>query len=257
MGRGPPVMIHSRRVALQSGHVLHQRPYRDTSLLVEALTPDFGRVGLVARGARGPRSRMRGLLQPFRPLLLSWAGGGDLSTLVGVEADGTMRVLQGVGLLSGFYVNELIVRLTTRHDPHPELYRSYSETLVALEHPGREEPVLRIFEKRLLQELGYGLLLDREALTEQAIEPDRLYRYRLEQGPVPAEQATSGDPAIHGRNLLALAREDAVLDAEGLREAKTLMRAAIARQLGERPLKSRDLFQGWPRHARGGSGHGG
>lgn len=248
-------MSHPRRVALQPGHVLHQRPYRDSSLLVEAFSADFGRVGLVARGARGPHSRMRGLLQPFRPLLISWTGGGDLGTLIGVEADGPMRVLTGVGLLSGFYVNELLVRLTARHDPHPQLYQAYAQTLVALERPGREEPSLRIFEKRLLQELGYGLLLDREASSGAALGPDRLYRYRLEQGPVPAEEGTSADPAIHGRNLLALAHEEASFDAEGLRETKGLMRAAIARQLGDRPLKSRDLFQGRP--ARGGdAGHG-
>ena len=250
-------MSHPRRVALQPGHVLHQRPYRDSSLLVEAFTPDFGRVGLVARGARGPRSRMRGLLQPFRPLLLSWAGGGDLATLVGVEADGPMRVLAGIGLLSGFYVNELLVRLTARHDPHPGLYSAYAAVLAGLQEAGREEPALRIFEKRLLQELGYGLLLDREATSGRAIEPERLYRYRPELGPVPADEGAAQYPAIHGRNLLALAQERPDFDAEGLREAKGLMRNAIARQLGDRPLKSRDLFQGAPQRRSGAHGSGG
>ncbi|HQU16671.1 MAG: DNA repair protein RecO [Chromatiales bacterium 21-64-14] len=236
-------MSQPKRVALQPGYVLHPRPYRDTSLLVEALTPEHGRVGLVAKGVRAPRSRMRGLLQPFRPLLLSWSGSGDLATLVGAEANGPMMGLAGAGLLSGFYVNELLVRLLLRHDPHPALYQAYEAVLTALQAAGQEEPALRIFEKRLLQELGYGLLLDREARSGQPIDAERRYRYRLDLGPLPEDEGDIADPAIHGSSLLALAREVLPADPERRQEAKRLMRAAIARHLGGRPLKSRDLFR--------------
>lgn len=246
-------MNQPKRVTLQPGYVLHPRPYRDTSLLLEALSPVHGRVGLVAKGVRSPRSRMRGLLQPFRPLLLSWSGAGDLATLVGAEPNGPMLDLAGAGLLSGFYVNELLVRLLQRHDPHADLYQAYEAVLAALQERGGEEPALRIFEKRLLQELGYGLILDREARSGRPLEAQRLYRYRLDQGPLPEDEGDTQDPAIHGSSLLALARETLPPDPAGRQEAKRLMRAAIARQLGDRPLKSRDLFQVQPRGGEDGT----
>jgi len=232
------------RVLLQPGYVLHRRPYRDSSLLLELLSPQFGRVGLVARGARQAKSRLYGVLQPFRPLLLSWSGGGELATLGAVEADGPVPWLDGRALMGGFYLNELLVRLLHRFDPHPGLYAVYHATVQALAEPQAVlEPILRRFEKQLLEEIGYGLVLAHDADQGRPIEAQRLYVYHLLHGPVPVQaEACLGEVLIlRGQSLLDLARGE-FQDENSLREAKRLTRAALAEQLGGRPLVSRRLF---------------
>ncbi len=231
----------SRNVTLQPAFVLHTRPYRDTSLLVEAFSRERGRVGLVARGARSGRSRLAGVLQPFSPLLLSWRGQGELVTLIGAEADGPALLPPGGGLLSGFYLNELLLRLLHRGDAHPELYAVYCQTLALLGRGEDEEAVLRRFERLLLQEIGYGLQLEHAADSGDPIMAGRRYDYLPERGPVPLVGEPRG-VAVHGETLLALAR-DACLDERCRREAKRLMRAALAVHLGDRPLKSRELYR--------------
>ncbi len=182
-------MGNPSHVQLVSAYVLHQRPYRESSALLEVFAESHGRVGLVARGVRSPKSRQRGDLQPFRPLRLSWSGRGELGTLTGVESDGPSVALHGAALYSGFYLNELLVRLLARHDPHPRLYAQYRASLVQLGLASDIEPVLRIFEKRLLEEIGYGLLLDHEVRHGEAVQPDAWYDYHLESGPVPVATA--------------------------------------------------------------------
>jgi DNA repair protein RecO len=236
------------RVHLQSSYVLHSRPYRETSLLVDAFTFDYGQIGLVARGARARRSRLRGLLQPFRPLLLSWSGRGELFTLVGAEANGRAPRLAGATLMSGFYLNELLKRLTARHDPLSALFQVYHKTLLALEIPSEHERALRIFEKCLLEELGYGLLLEREGAgvppTEEGnpVEANCEYAYEFERGPVPMAHGRADAVRIRGKSLLSLARHE-LRDAKSLQDAKRLMRAALARYLGDKPLKSREVLR--------------
>lgn len=237
-------MVTTRRVELARGYVLHRRPYRESSVLVEAFCAEQGRVGLVARGARRPGSRLRGILQPFQPVLLSWSGRGELGTLTGVEAERPLRALAGPALVSGFYLNELLLRLLARRDPHPALFDAYREALLRLAGERAYEPVLRIFEKRLLDAIGYGLVLDREAETGRPIEPATLYRYRNEQGPVaraPA-QVEPGGVAVHGSTLVALEREE-LEDPRSLHEAKRLMRDVLGAYLGPKPLVSRTLFR--------------
>jgi DNA repair protein RecO (recombination protein O) len=229
------------KLSLQPAYLLHSRPYRDTSLLLEAWSRDAGRVGLVAKGARGVRSRLRGLLQPFVPLLLSWSGRGELATLTGAEADGPCPALVGRALLSGLYVNELLLRLVPRNDPHPRLFALYGATLPVLADPHQEERALRLLERDLLEELGYGLVLDHEADTGLPVAPQRRYRYLLERGVVAAESDEPGGIPVSGASLLALARGE-LRDRVGLKEAKELTRAALALYLGGRPLKSRELF---------------
>ncbi len=234
-----------RRVQLECGYVLHRRPYRDTSLLAELWTVEQGRVGVVVRGARRAGSGLAGLIQPFRPLLLSWAGRGELASLSGAEADGPAPWLQGAGLLSGFYLNELLMRMLQRYDPHAGLYAAYVAALHGLmADPRRQalEGVLRVFEKRLLEELGYGLVLDSAADTGAPVEPEVSYVYHFGAGPM---RANKGDSAtalrVWGRSLLALAREQ-LDEPESLRDAKRLMRGALAPHLGDKPLHSRRLF---------------
>jgi len=229
------------RIQLAQGHVLRTQPYRDTSLLVEAWTYEHGRIGLVARGTRGAKSKTRALLQPFQPLLLSWNEQGDLGTLTGVEADGYPVSLSGEAIFSGWYLNELLIRLLQRHDPHPQLYAEYVSALARL--PSGLESALRIFEKNLLTELGYGLQLPDE--LEAALQ----YRYDAELGPVPA---ASGDAdTLSGANLIAL-RDDRLEDSGSLRDARRLLRAPLHSLLGDKPLESARLLRQIRRNAGGG-----
>jgi len=235
-----PRSVHA--ASLEEAFILHARPYRDSSLLLEAFSREQGRLGLVARGARRGRKRLAEQLQPFVPLLLSWRGQGELATLTGAEPAGTALLPPAGGLLSGFYLNELLIRLLHRGDAHPHLFDVYRQTLALLGQGTDEERVLRRFERLLLQEIGYGLQLEQEADSGGPVSPGRLYDYLPEQGPLPAASGEPRGVRIHGRTLLALAR-DGELDAQGRREAKHLMRAALAVHLGDRPLQSRELYR--------------
>lgn len=236
-----------RRVENEPGYVLHSRPWRETSLILEVFTCGHGRLGLTARGARRLRSRLRGMIVPFQPLLLSWAGRGELPTLTGADDEGPIPALRGRALFSGFYLNELLLKLLPRNDAHGALFGHYRDALAGLGAGGAAEPVLRIFEKRLLDALGYGLTLDREADTGAPVSPNRRYRYLPQHGPVGESGAAAGEKgvAVSGRTLLALARgrfEDGDGEARARQEARSLMRAILAPHLGPRPLGSRQLF---------------
>lgn len=231
------------RTVLEPGYVLHRRAYGNTSLIVEFLARHHGRIGMVARGARSGRNPRGALLQPFHPLLAGWSGRGELATLGHVEAAGRSLPLSGEASLQGLYVNELMVRLTHRHDPHPALFDEYGATLQALvEAPG--EATLRRFEGRLLGHLGYAPPLLERADGGGAVQPDARYCYHPGSGPVPApaDERTAG-LVVGGGTLHAMAAED-YRDAVVLREAKAVMRAVLATHLGDRPLASRALFRG-------------
>jgi len=230
------------RISFQSAYILHSRPYRDTSALLEVFTREHGRIGLVARGARGPKSKLRSVLQPFQPVLLSWLARGDLGTLIDAEPQGVTQALTGRALLSGYYLNELLQRLTHRHDPHPVLYDAYQEAMTGLSDISQTERVLRLFEKRLLRELGYGLVLDHDVVSGAPLDAAALYNYHLERGPVFTEDAAMRGLVLHGGSLLSLDRDDLV-EERSLRESKRLMRAVLALYLGDKPLKSRELFR--------------
>ncbi len=236
-----PAGASSHAVTLEEAFVLHRRPYRNTSLLLEAFSRKRGRVGLVARGARRGRAPLAGVLQPFVPVLLSWRGQGELATLTDAEAAGPPLLPPGDGLISGFYLNELLVRLLHRGDAHSGLFDVYRQTLALLAGGEDEEAVLRRFERLLLQEIGYGLQLEHEADSGAPVDPETRYDYLPERGPLPLQGEPRGVP-VHGATLLALAR-DACVDDRCRREAKRLMRAALAVHLGDRPLKSRELYR--------------
>ena len=238
-------MSKLERIDLEPALVLHARPYRETSLIVEAFSRGHGRLGLIARGARRPKSKIRGLLQPFVPLLLSWRGKGELATLTGADAEGGVPPLVGSTAIVGFYVNELLVRLLHRHDPEPMLFDHYREALDGIAHAGDPEPILRIFEKRLLQAVGYALELEREADSGTAIEPEGLYRYTTDSGPERWSGSASPGVCVSGATLLALASEQ-ITDRRTLREAKRLMRFIIDEHCGGRALASRRLWRQSP-----------
>lgn len=233
-------MTQQTRVSLEPAWILHHYPYRDTSLLLEVFSREYGRIGLVARGARSAKGRWQNQLQMLRPLLLSWSMRGELGTLTGVDSRGGMGVLPGRQVLCACYLNELLMRLLTRHDPHPELFAAYEEALLML--GSAEEQALRLFEKRLLQSLGYGLLLDCEYDSGAAVEDGCLYEYRMEKGPVRCRQLTDRGIFLQGASLLALHRES-LQDPQACREVKKLMRAALALYLGERPLRTREVLR--------------
>jgi len=234
------------RIHQEPAFILHHRDYSETSLLLEVLTSQHGRIGLIAKGARRANSRVRGILKPFQRLLIGWSGKGDLAVLTGAELDGPALELDGSALYCAFYMNEVLLRLLHRHDPHEALFEAYRSALQQLRPDNSHEPVLRIFEKHLLKELGYGLVLDQDMADKKPIEAQAMYEYILERGPVRLAHPelnlpTEGIP-IRGASLLALARE--TLDDPGARrDAKALMRAALARHLGDRPLHSRKLFR--------------
>lgn len=241
----------NHKILLQSAYILHQRPYRDTSLLLEVFSPHHGRFGMVARGVRGKRSRRRALLQPFVPLSLSWSGRGELVTLTDAEAEGAAPMFAGEVLMSAYYLNELLLYLLHRHDPHPELFTHYRYTLGRLSQLGQGQGsdagqslqiALRLFEKQLLQEIGYGLVLDHEVEQGEAIDPAASYRFVLGQGPV-AQAPTGPAPNVfQGSSLLAFAAHE-LDDVQTLRDAKRLTRLVLDHYLGGRPLHSRQLLQ--------------
>ncbi|MBA1145493.1 DNA repair protein RecO [Ectothiorhodospiraceae bacterium WFHF3C12] len=235
-------MTAERRVVnLEPAFVLHVRPYRDTSAIIEAFTENHGRVGLVGRGVRGQRSRLRGVLQPFGPLLLSWSGRGELATLTGAEPQGGALRIGGARVAAGFYLNELLMRLVRRDDPHPALYAAYREAISALAASGDAEPPLRVFEKRLLEEIGYGLTLDHDAAGEP-IEPEGWYSVHAEGLPVRVETQEAATHVFRGSSLLALCSERS-LGPDAAADAKRLLRMALQAHLGPRPLKSRELYR--------------
>lgn len=229
------------RVLLQPAFILHRRPYLNTSLLLEAFAREHGRLGLVARNAVSSRSRLKGLLQPFAPLLLSWTGASELATLTAAEEAGRPAPLPPNRVPAGLYANELLVRLLPRQDALPALFAAYATLLAELATADGEEPSLRRFEKKLLEDLGYGLTLDREAASGAPIIAEAHYRYVLDQGPLAASQTRTGVP-ISGRGLLAL-RDGIPADPAVLREIKRLTRAALAEQLRGRALKARELYR--------------
>ena len=230
------------RVSQELAYVLHHRDYGETSLLIEMFTRQHGRLGLIAKGARRARSSLRAALIPFQPLTISFSGRGELPTLSIAEPTRSAPAINGAALFCGLYLNELLLRLLHRHDPHERLFESYANALGQLGSNRAPEAVLRVFEKRLLEDIGFGMVLDHDVQDGAPLQAEQLYRYLPERGPVMAATANSDGIAVHGACLQALAHE--CLEGETvLGEAKRLMRALLARQLGERPLGSRDLFR--------------
>lgn len=227
-----------RRAEHEPGYVLHTYPYKETSLIVEAFTRRFGRVSLLARGARRPRSAMRGVLLSFHPLRLGWSASADLGNLISAEWAGALRPLGGRGLMCGFYLNELVLRLLPRDDAHEVLFDQYAGALARLSAGESIAAVLRGFEKRLLAGLGYAPLLERDAVSGSPIDPEARYVYEPDRGPVPAR---SGEQLISGRTLLDVAADEYARP-QTREEARALMRTLIAERLHGQVLHTRSVL---------------
>ena len=233
------------RVNLQPAYILHSRPYRDSSLILEVFCAEHGRLSLVSKGAR---RRSKGgsnaaLLQAFIPLLLSFTGRSEMKTLTQVEAAGSPLVLRGERLFSAMYLNELLMRLLHRHDPHPRLFASYGAALAELGEANALEAVLRRFELGLLDELGYSFSLTEDGASGEAVDSQGWYHYHQDHGLVAG--VPGRDPAqlaYAGADLLAIARGE--FDGPARSTARRLLRQVLAQHLGDAPLKSRELFRG-------------
>lgn len=229
------------RIAEQPAFVLHSYPYRETSLIIDVLSRDHGRLALVAKGAKRPHSALRGVLQTFQPLALSWSGRGEVRTLTGAEWVGGMLPLTGDALLCGLYVNELLVKFCAREDPHPQLFHHYVVTMTRLAHDEPPVQVLRSFERVLLRETGYAMALDR-TVARKAVEAGSRYVFDPERGVREAsDDLPSQWPVIAGQTLLDMEKDD-YHRAQTVAQSKTLMRFLLNTYLGGTPLATRQIL---------------
>jgi len=234
------------RVNTQLAYILHKRAFGESSQILEVFTRDHGRVCLMSKGSRSQKSRTSGILQSFRPLLIGWQGRGEMPTLCEVDSAAiSPPPLAGKALLSAVYLNELLMHLLHRDDPHEALFVTYRAAIAALATAEQTETVLRSFECRLLGDIGYGPVLERDA-DNAPIEAQTWYDYVAERGPVrlaEPDRTRAEGVIVRGATLIALARNE-LTDTEVLRESKRLMRVLLARHLGDKPLHSRKLFHG-------------
>lgn len=231
--------VTSTRWDQQPIFVLHTYPFKETSLIVEMFGRECGRIAAVAKGARRPRSAMRGMLQSFQPLLATWSGKSELRNLHGMEWGDSLLLLRGEALMCGFYLNELLLRLLPREDPHAQLFTYYAQTLRVLADGGEAVPILRSFELRLLQELGYALPLLQDA-EGAAIQAEREYWYVAERGALTVDEGESS-VKLRGKTLLDMESGD-FSDARTRQQSKQLMRTLLAHYLGDNPLYTRQLL---------------
>lgn len=234
-------MISPKRVEQHPAWVLHQRPFRDTSRILDIFSREHGRLALVSRGSRSAKSRIKGMLRPFMPLRLSWVIRSDLGTLTGTEMRGAPISLAGDALLSGYYVNELLLHLLHRHDPQTEIFDIYGETVGRLAGARDVAPKLRRFEIELLRLLGYGLNFDHDTSSNEPLQEDLQYEYRVEQGPVAVASERNGPMVFSGAELAAIERQEFDQPIV-LANANRLLRNVIAYHLDGKELKSRRVL---------------
>jgi DNA repair protein RecO (recombination protein O) len=223
----------------QSVYVLHTYPFKETSLVAELFTKQFGRVATVAKGARRPRSAMRGQLQSFQMLSATWSGKNELKNLHGLEWADSLVSLQGEALMCGFYLNELLLRLLPREDAHETLFDYYQATLKTLAKGQDLATHLRRFELKLLQEMGYAVPLTADENGE-AVSTEKIYRYEAEYG-ASALSATKNGVQLSGKTLLDMA-SDNYANMQTQQQSKQLMRYLLAHYLGDKPLHTRQLL---------------
>lgn len=234
---------NSHRQDNQPVYVLHTYPFKETSLVVELFAHGFGRVATTAKGARRPKSAMRGMLQSFQPLIATWSGKLELKTLHSLDWAGGLLLLKGEALMCGFYLNELLLRLLPREDPHEALFEYYSLTLKTLSGSQDLATTLRRFELKLLQELGYAIPLNVDE-NDAAIIDTQTYIYQAEQGAILVNSRFNGKKngvQLHGKTLIDMAKDD-YSNPQTQQQSKQLMRYLLTYYLGDKPLHTRQLL---------------
>jgi len=231
-------------VYLQPAFILQHRRYRETSLIMDVLTRDFGRISVLAKGVRRARSKTAGLLQPFIPLAISYVGKAELKILTDVEITQPYLELKGAAFYCGYYINELIGCFLHQYDPHPELFSHYGYCLIGLLDPTKTEAALRNFELHLINNAGYGVQLDHDFQNKRPVEPLKKYLFDVERGPIEAENGS-----FSGKALCAISLRE-FTDPQVLSEAKRLMRVVIDFYLQGKPLKSRTMMNNLIKHTK-------
>ncbi|MBU6468276.1 MAG: DNA repair protein RecO [Betaproteobacteria bacterium] len=229
----------------QIGFVLHTVPWRETSQIVEVITAQYGRIPLIAKGSKRPRSPIRGLLMPFQPLKLSWSGSNELRTLRNAEWVGGIPQLTGENIFCGFYLNELLIKLLPRDDPHEDLFEKYYTTVFSLAKNETIEPLLRSFELTLLKELGFSPSLSHDGNTHQEIRKEQYYCFDLERGMIEVSSSNEKRLQFLGKTLIDLNNND-FTDTKTLFESKILMRLLLNQCLGDNDLQTRRILQELP-----------
>jgi len=230
------------RVNLQPCFVLHQRAYRNSSVILEVFSQDFGRVALLAKGVKQQKSRLKSVLQTFQPLQLSWVRRSELGTLTTAEFAGQPIQLSHEKLYAALYVNELCLRLLVHNDSASEIYHAYFQSIQQLSQLERPEKVLRLFEKVLLQSLGYEIQLCFEADTHEPIFENCVYQYVPEHGFIKIEEDNETQKFLFkGEHLLAFEHNE-LENEEVLKVAHRLTHISLRKLLGDKPLKSRELY---------------
>jgi len=232
-------MSSQRRVQQQPGYILHRRPFRDTSQILDILTRDHGKIAVVARGSRGSKSRLAGVLRPFLPLRVSWVAKSDLGTLTGAETGGLPVGMVGDAVFSAYYVNELLLHFLHRYDPQPEIYALYEEVVRALASTDNIAASLRSFELEFLSLLGYAVNLSHEFGSREALLAEQNYEYRMEQGPVSVQRT---GPMVFKGEVLSGIGEQRFDNPDILRAANRLLREVVGFHLGGKELKSRKVL---------------
>ena len=228
------------KINQQPAYLLHRRPYSESSLLLDVFTREHGRLTLIAKGCRKKKNQPQGLFLPFKPLLISWTGKGELPILTSIEPVGFLPLPDITGINCGYYINELILKLLHRHDSHELLFDKYNALFHNLVNKKDPYSVLRVFEKYLLQEIGFGLVLDHDVVTGEVISGDQEYRYLPQQGPVVS--LDSERETISGETLLALLHEE-FSNNKQKRQARQLTRFLIDIQLNGKELRSRRVIR--------------
>ena len=236
----------ANRVHQQSAFIIHTRPYTESSLIVEVFTLDFGRVSLLAKGARNPKNRKRGILQPFQPLLINWVGKGELPILSSVEQGDNLFLFDYKSRVCAFYANELVYKLTERRDPHPKLYAAYHSLMQDLNKCSfkdkERELSLRLFEKKLLSEIGYALILDRDIDQHELINPELVYRYLPERGPEVYRSSNDYSPLIISGMVLHCIDRNQYPNDQVMQQAKQFMRYMLQTLLNGKVINSRRML---------------
>jgi DNA repair protein RecO (recombination protein O) len=232
------------KVELTPCYILHRRDYSETSLILEVFSREHGRINLIVKGAKRNKKKQGVIHNLYQKYHISWVAKSELGTLTDIELVSLSKSLKPELMMTGFYMNELLLRLLHKHESHPELFDIYDYSIKKLVNNEPEQIVLRYYEKTLLQSLGYGVILDHDVGTGENLDFDKQYHYKIDSGPVLKAENNESGINVSGRTLLELDNET-LSESKNINEAKVLLRTILEQHLGERPLASRELYQAY------------